>query len=323
MKENFSFNLNSVVLGKIVKEIWGDNVKLVRRGPRKDRRSCYLNLRPKLENTELSHETFQQFRESSVELVFGWNKISDHPNTVSFLRCEPWSFNNQRVAVEVRLTQLSSSKFRYSLISHGCEINIANLMDIISIERYPLSQRVVLILTFIDKGHLCRGAPFENGESTTLSNTIGEYVDFTEGPKDVGETRVFSANCAIVRLRDGICCANCRKIKLLGSRVKRRKLTRETIHPSTKKKYLSKCEVVQQLHEERQARLNAEKRERYWRDKFHSQCIEMDREDHEDLSQMFSNIGDQNVPAEMASLWLQQKNLLECKSKNGYRWHPK
>ena len=46
-KENFSSNLNSVLLGKIVSEIWGEKVKLVRRGPRKDRRSCYLNLRPK------------------------------------------------------------------------------------------------------------------------------------------------------------------------------------------------------------------------------------------------------------------------------------
>lgn len=41
-KENFSSNLNSVLLGKIVSEIWGEKVKLVRRGPRKDRRSCYL-----------------------------------------------------------------------------------------------------------------------------------------------------------------------------------------------------------------------------------------------------------------------------------------
>ena len=189
-KENFSCNLNSVLLGKIIKEIWGENVKLVRRGPRKDRRSCYLNLRPKLDDTELSHETFEQFRESSIELGRGWSKISDHTNTVSFLRCEPWSFNNQRVAIEVRVTHLSSSKFRYSLISHGCESDIANLMDITSIERYTLSQRIVLILKFIDNGQLCRGAPMENWESTTLSHTIGEYVDLTKGTKNVGETSI-------------------------------------------------------------------------------------------------------------------------------------
>ena len=81
-KENFSCNLNSILLGKIVKEVWGENGKLVRHGPCKDHRSCYTNLRPKLDDTELSHKTFEQFRESSIELVGGWSKISDHSNTV-------------------------------------------------------------------------------------------------------------------------------------------------------------------------------------------------------------------------------------------------
>ena len=200
-----------------------------------------------------------------------------------------------------------------------CKSDIANLMDITSIERYLLSQRIILILTFIDNMQLCRGAPMENGESTTLSHTIGEYVDLTEGAKNVGETKVFSTNCAIACGRDSICCMNCRKIKLFGARVKQWNLARDTIHPSTNKRYISKCVVVQQLVEERQA----EKRECYWKDNFHSQCIEMNREDHEDLSQMFLNTGDQNVPAEMASLWQQQRNVLECKSKDGYQWHPK
>lgn len=163
----------------------------------------------------------------------------------------------------------------------------------------------------------------ENGETTTLSHNTGNYVDFTEGATNVMEIRAFSGNCSIVRVREGICCVNCMKIKVLGARAKRQKEARDTIHPCTNKRYLSKSKVVQQLAEERQARYNAEKREHYWKEKFKSQCIEMDREDDEDLSQIFLNIAKQNVPAEMACLWQQQKNLLECKTKNGYRWHPK
>ena len=72
----------------------------------------------------------------------------------------------------------------------------------------------------------------------------------------------------------------------------RRQETRDTIHPCTNKRYLSKSEVVQQLAEERQARYNAEKKEHYWKEKFKSQCIEMDREDDEDLSQFFLNIAE-------------------------------
>ena len=86
---------------------------------------------------------------------------------------------------------------------------------------------------------------------------------------------------------------------------------------------VSKSEVVQQLAKERRARQNAEKRERYWREKFNSQCLEMAEEDHDDLSQIFLNTGDQNVPTEMACLWEQQKHLLQCKSKNSYWSHPK
>ena len=165
----------------------------------------------------------------------------------------------------------------------------------------------------------------ENEETTTLTHTSGNYVDFTEGAitTNVGDIRAFSGNCSIVRVREGNCCANCRKIKLLGARAKQRKEARDTIHPKTNKRYLSISEIVQQLAEERQARHNAEKREHYWKEKFKSQCLEMDREDDEDLSQIFLNIEKQNVPAEMACLWQQQKSLLECNTKNGHRWHPK
>lgn len=94
------------------------------------------------------------------------------------------------------------------------------------------------------------------------------------------------------------------------------------ISPFTNKRFLSKEEVTEQLKLERQARLNAEKRERYWREKFEAECIEMEHDDHADFAKMFDGVGD-NVPDSMASLWEQQQNLLGCKSKNAYRWHPK
>ena len=56
---------------------------------------------------------------------------------------------------------------------------------------------------------------------------------------------------------------------------------------------------MQQLAKERQQRQNGEKRERFWREKFNSQCLEIAEEDHDDLSQMFLNTGDQNVPTEL------------------------
>ena len=72
---------------------------------------------------------------------------------------------------------------------------------------------------------------------------------------------------------------------------------------------------------ERQARLNTTKREKYWRQKFDTECIEMSHDDHADLSAIFESTN--NVPEHMASLWQQQQELLACKHKNAYRWHPK
>ena len=324
-KENFAGKLSSVLLGRIVNDLWDDKVKLARRGPRKDRRTCYLNLRCKedVSLTELPGETFDEFRGSSLEMERGWSRMSDSPNNVSFLRFESCSFNNQRFSTEVKITKLSSSEISYSLISHGCESDIGKFMDISYIERYPLSQRINLILAFVNNAKFCKGTTLEDGETTTLPHVTGQYVDFSKGKESEVETRVFSDNCNIITVKDGTCCANCRNIKILGSRAKCRRLARDSIHSHTNKRYLSKSEVVQQLAKERQARQNAEKRERYWREKFDSQCLEMAAEDHDDLSQMFSKTDDQNVPTEMACLWEQQKRLLQCKTKNGYRWHPK
>ena len=243
----------------------------MRRGPNKDRRTCYLNLRRKehMHVTELPGETFEQFRGSSLEMGRGWSKMSDNPNNVSFLRFESCSFNSHRLSTEVKITQLSSSRISYSLISRGCESDIGKFMNISYIERYPLSQRINLILAFVDNAKLCKGTTLEHGETTTLPHATGQYVDLTEGTdinSCVGETRVFSHNCNIITVQDGTCCANCGNIKLLGSRAKRRRLARDSIHPHTNKRYLSKSEVVQQLAKERQARQNAEKRERYWRE---------------------------------------------------------
>lgn len=49
---------------------------------------------------------------------------------------------------------------------------------------------------------------------------------------------------------------------------------------------------------------------------------EMDDEDHTDLSAMFDKAGS-NVTEHMASLWAQLPQLLRCKSKKAYCWHPR
>ena len=74
-------------------------------------------------------------------------------------------------------------------------------------------------------------------------------------------------------------------------------------------------ELTEKLIEEVKVRKNTALRESYWREKYFSQCVEMEKEDHKDLCKIFAE--------EMADLWKQREKILQTGSKNGFTWHPK
>lgn len=250
-KENFPCQLNSVMLGKIVSDIWGEKVKLVRRGPRRQRKTFYQNLKIRKIIASIP-ETLSHFMGKVNELKFkdGWSIVCGN-NKVSFVRLESWSFRNQRGSTEVSIEQISSSTdLRYSILSHGCEYSLAKIIDTLGLEKRNLGERVQQILEFIESSALCSGVDINEPTSTSmLPHVSGEYRH-----NDSVLFKVFSEQCSIIQCSDGIGCANCRKIKLLNDRSKRRKLSRDAIHPSTNKRYLSRDELTKQLSEETKAR---------------------------------------------------------------------
>jgi len=215
----------------------------------------------------------------------------------------------------------------YSIIltSHGCQSDLTTLFQFESLEQSSTWKNIESVLTSIDNSTLYRGVSITDGDVllTMLPHESGIFSDLsTNRTPETVEHRAFSASCSILS-RAGQCCSNCKHLHYLEKKRQKRKLeTNGVISPFTNKRFLSKEEVTKQLKLERQARLNAEKRERYWREKFEAECIEMENDDHADLSNMFEGAGN-NVPDSMASLWEQQQNLLRCKTKNAYRWHPK
>ena len=99
--------------------------------------------------------------------------------------------------------------------------------------------------------------------------------------------------------------------------------TGSAIHPNIPKCFLSNEDVILQLAQERQARINAEARERYWRDKFNEEALTIDEQDHGDLSSILLDLNPvDNVPEEIQCLSKQLLKITQSK-KNGYRWHPK
>ena len=77
------------------------------------------------------------------------------------------------------------------------------------------------------------------------------------------------------------------------------------------------------LQNERTARLNAERRERYWRGKFDSEAVELEDDDHRDLSQMLTNVPKEKVPEEMLCMWKQQKKNARNKKQTRISMAPK
>lgn len=276
VKEKFARPPNSKLFGHLIKQIWGCRVKLVKRGSHKQRRvNYYENLQRKSPcNTSLVDLRSQIQQISSLK---GWHLL-DQGEDLSFIRHESWSFKNQRVITEIKVRDENGFN-SISLQAHGCQTYITDFFKFDCPENQQ--GRIELVLSTVNSYPLCRGITVTNEAlHTTLPYESGNYsADLTSSANN-SDRRAFSAKCLII-CSLGDSCTNCKKLQYSVRQCKKRKLENNGIvSPFTNKRFLSKAEVSKQLQKERQAGLNAEKREKYWREKFEAECLEMDDEDH-------------------------------------------
>ena len=69
------------------------------------------------------------------------------------------------------------------------------------------------------------------------------------------------------------------------------------------KRYLTTEDAVLQLNQERKQRLNAEKWQKYWKEKFLEESVQLEDGDHADLTTMLHKVPKDKVPEEMECLW--------------------
>ena len=272
---------NSFLFGHLIKQIWGDRVKFVKRGSRKKRQNYYLGLTRKSPTSVNDSIDVNQW---ISQLKTGWHLVSDVGGHFTLARYESWSFRKQRVVTEVRFAKEVEST-SILLTSHGCKIDLTTVSQL-ELNQSPITKKIESILTFIDASTLCRGVPITDGELLHTTNPLksGIFTDLsTDRATEAVEHRAFSANCSILASA-GQCCANCKNLRRVENQRRKRKLeSNGVISRFTNKRFLSKEELTQQLQLERQARLNAERRERYWREKCEAECNEMAGVDHADL----------------------------------------
>lgn len=214
VKENVN-PLNNKYLGLLVKEMWGDKVKLVKRGPRGQRRSFYLNLKRKAINPENSFEgSLELCCDREIKLPDSWIQITDRPNKISFVRHEKWTFKKQRVTTELSINISDSSERSYTISSHGCEIDIGKDIKIVDLHNRPLKDQVHTILAFLEHSTICQGISLAEDEAVValLPHESGSFQDLRTTESKTSEIRAFSSSCQVLT-SSGNCCVTCSHLR--------------------------------------------------------------------------------------------------------------
>ena len=327
-KENreWSNSLSINTLGNIVTESWGAKVKLVKRGPRNARQGAYLNLKRVISSLAAAVKVEEiALQLDDVSLPQGWTGEADSAYRFSFFRRENKEFRDERLSLEmlVELPHNPSSRPIYKIRSHGCVVDLGSVLRIDETKGAPPAEEISVILQYLKSVPICLGFILEEDQSiTSLSHyTVGQLTVLSDLAKRP-QTRVYSGSCQVLS-NYGETCRNCGRFKSVNSQNQRKRSKRESINPQRNKRYLSREELLEEIREEQRKRRNAELRANYWREKFNSEAIEVDKEDHADLISIFKDSSKEAVPDEMACLWEQQSKILQTTSKNGHRWHPK
>ena len=323
-KENMSSPLDNACLGRIISSLWQGKVRSVQKGPRKNQKRGYLNLRKKTVEIDVEQRMGNDLL-PNIDLPRGWQLEITHSNLACIYRRDPLEFNGQRLTLELELDLSSRDNREFIIKSQVFKVEFTTLMSNASIAGLSLHEQINYILEYLQNSTVCRGIPLQEGE-TIISLTPHFTGDMEELSGSKGkESRAFSAKCLVISTGNDAQCKNCKILKKVNSqRVARRESrTFDTPDARSNKKFLSKEEVVRQLSDERRKKKNAERRSTYWQEKFANEALCLEKEDETDMSNIFSSIKKTDIPADMLSLWEQQEKILQCSSARGYRWHPK
>ncbi|KAL9980209.1 hypothetical protein ACROYT_G008764 [Oculina patagonica] len=124
LKENVPCKASSSLFGLFIKQIWGEKVKLVKRGSSKQgRQNFYLGLARKSPTTTEENQPIAE-----TPLKPGWHLLNDQGGHLSFVRYEPWSFRKQRVVTENLFTKCSSTLARVENQQIACHLLEENVI---------------------------------------------------------------------------------------------------------------------------------------------------------------------------------------------------
>ena len=177
-KENLSLQINEVIIGKALKELWGNKIPRVKRGPRQYCSWTYLNLlKKKLQTGETQKSQLDNLSNFEITLPEGWQRVVNSERDISFIKYEPWFFNEQRGSTELNInscaTDDGSSSISFTVRTHGCKTTL-------NINKVCTSKDIVNVLAYIENSSRCPGIVLSASESlmTTSPHISGSFHVF-------------------------------------------------------------------------------------------------------------------------------------------------
>lgn len=161
--------LSYQALGSIVNDVWGDVVKDGKRGPRGQQRKGFINVVRKGKGVSTNDPIGVQFVEMAnnvgLQLPRGWRKVMDSEQKVSFVHHENWTFNTQRMSLELSAELVTNHQVSYVLKSHGITVSVDTLKIGKGVQDLPIMEQIVTILTFMNTATPCLGFELSKEEN--------------------------------------------------------------------------------------------------------------------------------------------------------------
>lgn len=314
-KDSYKFSLNDRAVGRIVRDVFGESVEIVKIRENGDRFvRVYKNIanRPKKSYAEMSSSV------AKGTLIGDQWIVKDRGQcTLRIAKLSSCKYvNNVEYSPEVAFD--FQAKIFLATGVNGSKCTSADLGFCSSAISWD---NLEVAIDFLDSLGICTG--FELMEECYVGQD--GYRFQSENPLGRTVAKVVSSNCRVFSAKEGFCCGYCSNLRKNICKRYSRACEHESItrdFNGVRNDHLTREELESKSKFMKSQKRNAVRRAEYSRSKFEKESLEVESEDHLDFTKMLSAIDSEKLSPDMKMLLEQQEMALSRKT-GGHRWHPR
>lgn len=153
--------LGYLSLGNIVDDVWGEDIKKVRKGFDSQRQYVYVTLKRIEFDKENNGNRSIRLQDSFSDFTTpqDWKMILDKLNSISFIQLSNWAFDNNRASIELAVSQ--TNKIYLTVRAHENE-TISSDFDSSFLS---VKTQISSVLNLSDRSSICNGVSQPHGEN--------------------------------------------------------------------------------------------------------------------------------------------------------------